>query len=87
MDVGCKRRGKKAVNEHRSRRMLWSVSLQLLGLPYSFPFSGFCRAEMCAFALLTLMLGQKDKKQYRDMEGVFEEGQNSETIKMSVKSL
>lgn len=48
MDVGWERaeRKRSVVNEHRSRRMLWSVTVRLLALTKLISFSGFCGAEV-----------------------------------------
>lgn len=45
------------------------------------------RSDVIAQQLLTWIIGHKVKRQNRDIEGVLGEGQNSTTIKMSVRSL
>lgn len=89
MDAGRKRpeRKRRAVNEHRSRRMLWSVTLRLHGLPNSFPSQASAALSCDCSAAPDLNVRSKRKKQHGDMEGVFEEGRNSVSVKMSVKKL
>ncbi len=70
--VGRDRRGKGAVNEHRSRRMLWSVRVRLLGLPSSFPTqaSVVLRCNRSAAPDLNYRSQRKKKKQiYRRSAG------------------
>lgn len=91
MDVSWRKAERKggggAVNEHRSRRMLWSVIVLLRGLTNSFPSLASAELTYNRSAAPDLNVRSRRKKQHRDMEGVFEEGRNSVTIKMSVKSL
>lgn len=75
-------RGKRAVNEHRSRRMLWSVTVRLLGLLNSFPSQASASLSCdCSAAEYQV------KKKKNTVRECLRRKENSVTIKMSVRSL
>lgn len=86
MDVGGER-GKGAVNERSSRRMLRSVAVWLFGLPNSFP-SHDSTALSCYFGAVPELDVRSRRKNNAEIEREsLGRGMSSLAIKMSERSL